>query len=249
MLLSRGTIPDRISTAPGDRIYAIGDIHGRWDLLGRMLDTIARHDERRPRQERSLILITGDVIDRGPQSRECLAAARLLCQSGAGRCLVGNHEAMLLDAIEGNFGAQRVWLRNGGLETLASFGINQDRIIADPKEFGRRLAASIPEEDIEFLRSLPLSHQSGDYLFVHAGVRPGVKLHRQAAADMMWVRDEFLNDERWHGAMVVHGHSIVPNVEFRPNRIAIDTEAWRSGLLSCVMFEDDVRSVLTVQDG
>ena len=236
-----------MATAAGERIYAIGDVHGRWDLLELMLAAIARHEELPGPELQTRILFTGDIIDRGSDSRRCIEAVRRLCDTGYGTCLLGNHEALMLSVIDGDANALRPWLRHGGRDTLASYGMDATIDIADAHDLGDRLSAVVPPEHINFLRSLPLSFSSGDYMFVHAGVRPAVPIDRQQPSDLIWIRNAFLEDKRWHGAMIVHGHTTVPTVEFRANRIAIDTEAWRSGMLSCVMLEDDVRTVLTVQ--
>lgn len=233
-------------TREGERIYAVGDVHGCFDLLARILGRIVRHCENLEFQPREMsILFLGDVIDRGKDSAKCLGAVRKLIDTGGAKMILGNHEEMLLSSLDGNPQAQKAWLENGGLATLESYGIAPPRDDEDAYDFAERLQEGIPQEDQDLLRSLPVHYRSGDYYFVHAGVRPGVPLDRQDRSDLYSIRREFAESEEWHGAMIVHGHGIVDHPELRRNRIACDTGAYRTGRLSCVCLQDSYVSILT----
>lgn len=235
-------------TADRERIYAVGDIHGRIDLLRDLLQVIIDHYESLPlKANRVKLVFLGDVIDRGPDSAKCVALIRSLVESRGAVLLRGNHEDMLIASLEGNPQAQEAWLRNGGDTCLESYGIAPPRPEEDAFDFAERLSSQLPEDDIAFLRSLPVSYASGDYFFVHAGVRPGVDLPDQDPEDLFSIRDEFTLSENWHGAMVVHGHEIVETVELRSNRIACDTGAYKTGTLSCVCLQDDFKTILSSQ--
>ena len=230
----------------GERVYAIGDIHGRFDLLRILIGRVIAHFEHENhRPDTVLLLFLGDIVDRGPDSAACLAQVRRLSKTGGAKTLRGNHEDMMLASIDGNPAAQRAWLAHGGRETLASYGIAEPEPGEDAFDFAERLAAGVPAEDVAFLRSLEPSYVSGDYLFVHAGIRPGIPLADQDENDLLSIRDDFTASHDRHEKIVVHGHSIVDGVEMHHNRIAVDTGAYRSGLLSCVCLERDAVTVLT----
>jgi serine/threonine protein phosphatase 1 len=160
--------------------------------------------------------------------------------------LLGNHEEAMLQALDGDPDALRRWLAVGGDATLASFGIAPLRAEDDPRDYMNSARRAIPRQWLAWLRQLPLSVQSGDYYFVHAGVRPGVALARQVREDMLWIRREFLRHERDFGAIIVHGHSITTEVDIRQNRIGIDTGAYQSGRLSAIYLEGEKRDILAV---
>lgn len=228
----------RPSTRKGERVYAIGDIHGRHDLFDRLVAAIVRHWEVSPRNfARVELVLLGDIIDRGPDSGMCLELAYNLVTRSRVRLLRGNHEDLLLKSITGHPTAQRIWLDNGGRAFLADFGIDPPRLDEDSIDFGQRIAAAVPAHYITMLEQACLTFRSGDYLFVHAGIRPGVRLNRQDEQDLLFIRDEFTQSDRDHGVVVVHGHSIVDNVEVHHNRIAIDTGAYASGRLSCICLD------------
>lgn len=238
--------PRSARTAPGERIYAVGDVHGRYDLLEKLLQLVVEHWQRADRQpERCRVLFLGDIIDRGPDSARCLACVRELVANAGAQLLLGNHEDMLLAAADGNPAAQRAWLEHGGYATLKSYGIDPPAKGEDTIDFADRLVAGIPPEDLALLRSAEHSYASGDYLFVHAGVRPGVALDRQLGEDLYSIREEFTASDVWHGAVIVHGHSMVDFVETRQNRIACDTGAYRTNRLSCVCLHDDLQTILS----
>ena len=232
-------------TADGERIYAVGDVHGRIDLLMRMLNLIVDHyPTLRPAPRSVMLLFLGDVIDRGPASAACLRTIFHLCEADGAEMLLGNHEDMLIASVDGNPEAQAAWLRNGGLETLASYGVAPPALDEDALDFGERLARAIPEDHVAFLRTLQPSYRSGSYFFSHAGVRPGVALKKQTPEDLYSIGSDFTESTAWHGAVIVHGHSIVDAVEIRHNRIGCDTGAYASGCLSCICLQDDFQAVL-----
>jgi serine/threonine protein phosphatase 1 len=235
------------STDSGERIYAIGDIHGRYDLLQLLIERIGRHSATLPPTRSLYVIFIGDIVDRGPQSAEVMGMLYdLQRKSGKVIVLLGNHEDVMVQALDGDLDALRRWLAVGGDTTLASFGIAPLRSDEDLRDYLNRARRVVPREWTTWLRQLPLSVQSGGYHFVHAGVRPGVALDRQSREDMLWIRDEFLEDERAYGAVVVHGHSIVPEAEIRANRICIDTGAYRTGMLTAIYLEGQAQEVITV---
>lgn len=237
----------RVTTqASKGRIYAIGDIHGRYDLMRNLLDRIIGHWEASKKDFTKVSLVfLGDVIDRGPDVADCLKLLLNLTNQPGVVFLRGNHEDLLLKSCEGHPVAQRLWLEHGGRSTLASYGIAPPLPGEDSFDFGQRIADGIPAEIIDMIRTSRISFASDGYFFVHAGVRPGVPLKIQDEQDLLFIRDEFTSSKAWHGAVVVHGHSIVDEVEMLPNRIAVDTGAYRTGRLSCLCIQGDVREVLS----
>ncbi|HQS96670.1 MAG: serine/threonine protein phosphatase [Novosphingobium sp. 17-62-19] len=238
---SSGDAPEAIAmpvarVPQGQRVYAVGDIHGRLDLFEQLLQRIEADDAARRPADTTLILL-GDLIDRGPDSRAMVDRAMELAQSGNVRVLAGNHEEMLLVSME-NDEALRHFLRHGGKETLFSYGL-------DPAEYSRstlpdlreRMAALVPGEHIAFFHAMEDRIVIGDYLFVHAGIRPGVPIEEQATSDLRWIRREFLDHADWHGHLVVHGHTITDAPDVQPNRIGIDTGAYASGRLTALGIE------------
>lgn len=244
VMLAEARLPE------GLRLYAIGDIHGRRDLLERMQARIARDLERRPVADWRVIYL-GDYIDRGPESAQVLAMLADQAQDPHAAFLRGNHDQFLIDFLAGG-GTEDfdIWMYNGGAETLDSFGIDGARAAydIDPAELERlrpRLAAALAPGVAEFLDGLEAMLRFGDYIFVHAGLRPGVALEAQDRRDLIWIREPFLSDPRDHGAVVVHGHTPVETVEVRANRIGIDTGAVFTGKLSCLVLERTGQALLT----
>ncbi|WP_242123318.1 metallophosphoesterase [Sphingobium sp. Sx8-8] len=245
-------IPFLRRKAPGDtpaysagedcRVYAVGDIHGRDDLFAELLDRIARDEAGRPPLPRLLILL-GDLVDRGPASRQVVERAMQLSRSGeCVRFIKGNHEEMFIAAARGQVQAVRPFRRFGGIETLASYGLAPEEAMAlGDKALVEWMLAEIPRDAIDFLDDGEDQIGVGDYLFVHAGVRPRVPLDAQIPADLRWIRGDFLNHRRPFGKMVVHGHSISEDVDVQPNRIGIDTGAFRSGRLTAIGLEKEQR--------
>ncbi len=231
---------------PFRRVYAIGDIHGRLDLLDELLALIEA-DREAAGAVRPVLIFLGDYVDRGPASAGVIA--RLLGPPPADFDVVhllGNHEAMMLRFLEDE-SAGLGWMGNGGVETLASYGIAVEGGVYRREELAKlrdALRERLPDSHLEFLQNLQLTHREGDYLFVHAGIRPGIPMAEQAEDDLIWIREEFLDSRDDHGHVVVHGHSIRPEVEMRANRIGIDTGAFRSGTLTCLVLQDDERDLL-----
>jgi serine/threonine protein phosphatase 1 len=229
---------------PGRRVYAIGDIHGRLDLLRELHERIVQ-DAAGFDGERSLVYL-GDYIDRGPQSREVIDELLDAPLPGFATVhLLGNHEQTLLDFLQYPQQAGG-WLAWGGRETLQSYGVRAppDFMRTDIEQLRDEFQARLPERHVEFFRQMPLTHVEGDYLFVHAGIRPGVPLEEQSDSDLLWIRRDFTASEEPLPHMVVHGHSISEEVEMRPNRIGIDTGAFYTGVLTCLVLEGAERRLL-----
>ncbi|MFL0412568.1 metallophosphoesterase family protein [uncultured Sphingomonas sp.] len=235
------------STAPGERIYAIGDVHGCIEQLEELWATITAHAAARPDPRAMRIIFLGDIVDRGPDTRGALQWLDRLHHEAPGIVtLMGNHEEMLIRACERDPMTFANWLRNGGNDTARSFGLPP----FDGEDAGayiEELRAAIGPEWIEWMRGWPLTATSGDYFFCHAGVKPGVALRKQHRRDLLWIREDFLDSQRDHGAVIVHGHTISPFVELRPNRIGLDTGAYQSGVLSAVYLEDSAIEVLATR--
>ncbi len=244
-LFSRKAVPPPRAIAAGERIYAIGDVHGRRDCLDDLLIRIGEDERARGPAQTTLVLL-GDLVDRGPESRGVIERLSQLAEVRPCVFLMGNHEEVFIDAWEGDEAAARLFHRIGGRETLLSYGVTVADY--DAADFGRLLvllATYVPAEHIGFLRQFRDTYRSGDYLFVHAGIRPGTPLEEQRPAELRWIRDRFLDDPRDHGFIVVHGHSITAEVEERPNRIGVDTGAYASGKLTAVGLEGSERWFLS----
>lgn len=237
-------------TPPDTRLYAVGDLHGRKDLLDRMLELIAA-DARVAKAGRKLVIFLGDYIDRGPDSKgvvtTILAGPPATPEWSGFRwiALMGNHEHLLLRFLD-DLDVAAIWLSgaNGGIATLESY------IGELPQPSGLRalqsaLIRALPPEHRKFLSGLPPSHEEGGYFFVHAGVRPGVPLVHQRREDMMWIRGEFLGSAADYGKVVVHGHTIAPLPEDRGNRIGVDTGAFFTNRLTALVAEGDWHGFLS----
>jgi len=229
----------------GARAYAIGDIHGRLDLLENLLEMVETDIAAQP-PARNFIIFLGDLIDRGPDSAAVVERLRTYKPADARPIfLSGNHEEIMLRVLDGDEDLLRNWLKFGGAECAESYGLDSDALRRlDGKSAIELLRGKIPREHRHFLEGFADTFRFGDYLFVHAGIRPGVGLEEQDRHDLRWIREPFLTDIKEHGFMVVHGHTIVDRVEERPNRIAIDTGAYRSGVLTCLVIEDHERRYL-----
>lgn len=239
--------PTRSFAIPeGRRVYAIGDIHGRDDLFAELIDRIRKDNASRSPVTVTLILL-GDLIDRGPQSAEVVERAiGLHTEFPDTRLLIGNHEECFLAALTGDVRRLRYFMRIGGEATVRSYwGDDTSLTEASFDEVAKRLPALVPAAHVEFLGSGEDVIEIGDYVFVHAGIRPGVPLEKQSLADLRWIRDDFLEDDRDHGVMVVHGHTIRDEVDEWPNRIGIDTGAYNSGKLTAIALEGSDRWYLT----
>jgi diadenosine tetraphosphatase ApaH/serine/threonine PP2A family protein phosphatase len=234
------------STSAGSRLYAIGDIHGSLGPLRSLHELILAHAEAHPIVRKTLVYL-GDYVDRGMDSRAVLDL--LIARSLPGFdhvFLKGNHEHELLRFLAE--GDNPRWLKYGGTETIYSYGAkppdpptDSDAVLKARVE----LASKIPPEHLRFLTALKSYYVDGDYVFVHAGVRPGVPLEKQSEADLLSIREEFLNSPEAFEKIVVHGHSISYQVEFRDNRIGIDTGAFASGHLTCLVLEGTAREILS----
>lgn len=222
----------------GWRAYAVGDIHGRLDLLEQLLDKI-HYDIARRKPRKVLLVFVGDLIDRGPSSAQVVERLRAYDHPGIQPVfLLGNHEEVLLRILGGEADLITKWRTFGGRECLASYGVDARDLTGLGDEDALPLVrAAIPREHLEFLESFDDSCRFGDYLFVHAGIRPGVEIDQQRQSDLRWIREPFLFDETDHGFVVVHGHTIRSDVEMRPNRIGIDTGAYRTGVLTALAIE------------
>jgi serine/threonine protein phosphatase 1 len=233
----------RINTSPllpeGLRIYAVGDVHGRADLLKQLFSRVDEDLKEYPIGE-TIHIFLGDYIDRGQNSAAVLDLLIERARTHRMSCLKGNHEHFLAEFLE-NPGVLKYWAQYGALPTLASYGltpaINADR--KEQAELSASLCNAIPKSHSQFLAGLELFFSCGDFFFVHAGVRPGTPLSRQREEDMLWIRDDFLLHEEPFEKIIVHGHTPVMEPEVRNNRINIDTGAYATGRLTCLRLERD----------
>lgn len=234
----------------GLRVYAIGDIHGRADLLRQMHRLIMTDAQAAGPGLRKLVVYLGDYVDRGLQSREVIDI--LLDEALPGFESVhlrGNHDHELLAFLEDPL-ASAAWLRYGGDATIYSYGVRlpteapaEDRLAM----LRDRLQEALPARHYAFFASLPLTYEIGDYLFVHAGIDPDKPLDRQTPTDLLWIRDAFLEAEDDFGKIVVHGHSVTEDPEVRENRIGIDTGACYTNALSCLVLQGDRHRFLSTR--
>jgi serine/threonine protein phosphatase 1 len=230
----------------GARAYAVGDIHGRLDLLNEMLERIeADIASRGPKK--TFIVFLGDLIDRGPDSAGVVERLRTYKPRFATPIfLSGNHEEVFLRVLHGERDLMSSWMKYGGGECSESYGMDAAALrLVDDQAAVDLLKAKVPRAHVEFLESFGDTFRFGDYLFVHAGIRPGVAIEEQEQFDLRWIREPFLSDAKEHGFVVVHGHTIVPKVEERGNRIAIDTGAYHTGVLTALAIEGDRRWFLS----
>ncbi len=235
-----------VTVPAGERLYIIGDIHGRADLLAQLHAMIA--DDAAPRGwARNQLIYLGDYIDRGPGSRRVMALALDDTPPGFSKLhLCGNHEAMMLDFLE-DPASGTGWLTAGGDAVLREYGIPAPSEFSQPAPLQRAatlLARAMQPHEMAFLRNLKSCHRSGGYFFAHAGVRPGVSLDAQSEMDLKWIRGPFLKHTQDFGAVVVHGHTICNEVEIKHNRIGIDTGAHATGKLTCLILEANKRWLL-----
>lgn len=233
----------------GSAVYAVGDVHGRADLLAELHEAIVDDAAAHPASRRVLVYL-GDYVSRTPGARAVLEALLRAPPPGFERVrLKGNHEDMLLSFLDGDLKAGSNWLTYGEAEvTLAEYGVRcgapETLVESDYAALRLRLERALPAAHVALLRALSLSHREGGYFFAHAGVRPGVALDAQAARDLMWIGRRFLGSEEDFGAVVVHGHWVRAEPEVRPNRIGIDTGAYASGVLTCLALRGEERAFL-----
>lgn len=239
--------PPRAWNAPaGQRIYAVGDIHGRRDLLDDLLTRIDADDaERGPAQTQ--IIFLGDLIDRGSDSHGVVERLIQLREaSGNVRLLSGNHEELLIRVYDGDKRATSLFHRVGGRETMLSYGMSEaDYDAVDLSELAALIPNYVPLSHIDFLKSFDDWIEAGDYLFVHAGIRPGLSIDEQETSDLRWIRREFTEHKGEFSHMVIHGHTITEGVDEQSNRIGIDTGAFATGTLTAIGIEGSERWFLS----
>jgi serine/threonine protein phosphatase 1 len=233
----------------GHRVYAVGDVHGQDHLLANLLGQIEADVADRPGSEVTIVFL-GDLIDRGPKSREVVERLRTYRPVGIRtEYLTGNHEEVLLRILDGDGSLVADWLRFGGAQCARSYGMSASGLSRmTPAQAVEALRATIPSEHQAFLASFADTFRAGDYLFVHAGIRPGVALAEQAQADLRWIRGPFLDHVARHELMVVHGHTITEQVDEGVGRIGIDTGAYKHGVLTALVLEDTERRLLQACD-
>lgn len=236
LLRGRRSSPPEYRVPPGQRIYAVGDVHGCARELDSLLNAISS-DCAATDKDTQLIFL-GDLVDRGPASADVM---NRLCvgdlPAARHAFLMGNHEEVMLAVYDGDVDRLDGWLRYGGIQTLESYGISREEVFCLGLDLPAVMAERIPAEHIEFMRGFADCLQIGDYLFVHAGIRPGVAVEEQSASDLRWMRGEFLDDARDHGLIVVHGHTISSEPDVHHNRIGVDTGCYKSGTLTALVLE------------
>ena len=220
----------------GMRVYAVGDIHGCLIELNSLLATIL-NDAAGYDGERQLVFL-GDYVDRGPDSKGVLNRLLSPAEGFIAHYILGNHDQTLLDFLE-NPSLFRDWRDFGGRETLMSYGVTPPRFDNEEaySQARDKLRSAMPQSHLNFLRSLQYSVTIGSYHFVHAGVRPGVLLDRQAPEDLLWIRDEFLLSNADHGKTIVHGHTPMEKPVKLSNRISVDTGVYATGKLTAAVLE------------
>ncbi|ASK87438.1 metallophosphoesterase family protein [Sphingorhabdus sp. SMR4y] len=234
--IDHATIPD------GRRVYAIGDVHGRNDLLLQLLDQIIKDDSERDNAESEIIFL-GDLVDRGPDSAGVLdTAMRIKEELGNVRFLMGNHEEVYLSAVTGEEKAVRFFNRIGGRETILSYDISMKEYIElDMAQLAARIPELFPRHHIDFIAGFEDQVIIGDYAFVHAGIRPGLPISEQRQKDLRWIREDFLSAQEDHEKVIVYGHTISDEVVEAGNRIGIDTGAYYSGKLTALALQGSER--------
>jgi len=235
------------SIPAGERVYAIGDIHGRLDLLTKIAKAIEDDDAARKPANTTIILL-GDLIDRGPDSAAVIAMAREWSARRNVRILSGNHEEMFLLSFY-KINAFKNFLRIGGNETVLSYDIDPDRFrVAEMNDAQQMMIEAVPVADREFLHGFELMIRIGGYLFVHAGINPDNSIEEQESHDCRWIREPFLSHKGEFGCVVVHGHTVTDEAVFRPNRIGVDTGAYMSGKLTVIGLEGSERWLIQAQE-
>lgn len=232
------------SVPDGVRVYAIGDVHGCREQMVSLLAAIAHHKE--GFEGTTHLVFLGDIVDRGPDSSgviEHLTHAELPADKVT--FIMGNHEEIMLDCYDAQGTRYEPWLRFGGVATMASYGVSRENILSGKVDLSAMMKSNVPKRHIAFLRSFEDTLTIGDYLFVHAGIRPGIKFEDQSPKDLRWITREFLNSKADHGATVVHGHTISPKIVIRKNRIGVDTGCYKSGILSALVLEGATVSSLS----
>ena len=233
---------------PGERVYAIGDIHGRLDLFRALIEAVEADDAAQGPADTTVVLL-GDLVDRGPDSAGVIAAAREWQARRKVRIIAGNHEEMFLQSLT-KTDVLRHFLRHGGRETILSYGVSAaEYTVATLDEVQALMARAVPEAEFDYLRSFEDTIVIGDYAFVHAGIQPGVAIGAQRTSELRWIREPFLSAKSDHGKVVVHGHTIDRDVQFRANRIGIDTGAYVHNVLTALCLEGPGRRLLQAREG
>ena len=231
----------------GERVYAIGDIHGCIDEFKQLLKLIKKDLKKRPVKKHHLVFL-GDYFDRGPDSAGVLNKLIKLQKKHANViCIKGNHEDKFIEFLDDPRKLAPAFFTYGGLETVASFGVKKkllDEPVENAQKIRNQLLGNLSAEQIEFLMNLEYSTSIGDYFFCHAGIRPGVKLKDQTPHDLMWIRYDFLLHAGLFKKIIVHGHTPQAEPELMPNRINVDTKCYDSGVLTCVILEEKTRRFL-----
>lgn len=237
------------TTPAGERVYAVGDIHGRLDLFEALVAAIDA-DDAAAAPALSTVVLLGDLVDRGPHSAGVIGLARAWQGRRNVRILGGNHEEMFLRSMR-DIETFRHFLRHGGRETVLSYGVDPALFqTATMEEAQDLMRGAVPEEDLAYLAGFEDMVAIGDYLFVHAGIDPRLPIEAQRAKDLRWIREPFLSHSDPHGPVVVHGHTISDAPEDRGNRIGIDTGAFATGRLTALVLEGTVRRYIeAVEDG
>jgi serine/threonine protein phosphatase 1 len=231
----------------GERVYAVGDIHGRVDLFDALIQAIEADDEARGAADTTIVLL-GDLVDRGPASAAVVRAAYALSHRRKVRIICGNHEEMFLESFERTEVLQH-FLRYGGRETILSYPVDADAFeTATLDEAQAIMRGAVPEADLAFMRSFENFVAIGGYLFVHAGIRPHTPIAKQTSQNLRWIREPFLSYPGDHGCIVVHGHTITSEPELLHNRIGIDTGAFMSGRLTALALEGAERWLIEASD-
>ena len=235
------------SVPEGERVYAIGDIHGRSDLLISLIEAI-EIDNRDHGDARTTIILLGDLIDRGPDSVNVLSLAREWQKFRDVRILAGNHEEMFLRSFE-DPELLRHFLRHGGKETLLSYGVDRRLFLRSSlAEIIEIMENTVPQSDRDFIAGFENIITIGDYVFVHAGIQPGLPLSEQSETKLRWIREPFLSHPHPHEGVIIHGHTITDAPEDQGNRIGIDTGAYSSGRLTTLVLEGQSRRYITAID-
>lgn len=235
------------SGSPGKRLYAIGDVHGCFDEMVRLLMLIENDHKSRPAKD-CIIVFLGDLIDRGPHSSRVVEyLIKTPPRFASVYCLLGNHEEMFLRILKGEADLIEDWLAYGGRECVESYGLTAEQMLGQSNDaIQMMIRKRVPKAHIEFLAGCIESISFGDYLLVHAGIDPEKPIDEQDARQMRWIREPFLSHDKPLDMKVVHGHTITPDVEHLVHRIGVDTGAYAGGKLSAVRIEGTEVEVISV---
>lgn len=232
--------PSGAKMPPGERAYVVGDIHGRADLFEELIKAI-EHDDVEAGMAETTVVLLGDLVDRGPDSCGVIKLSRLWTEYRKVLFLAGNHEEMFLGAFKDK-AVLRHFLKHGGRETIMSYGVSRKEFNnCSLSELQALMKERVPKSHRKFLKGFADMIEMGDYLFVHAGIKPDQPLDQQKKSDLRWIRDPFLKHKDVHSHIVVHGHTIFEEIDERSNRIGIDTGAYRHGVLTALVLEEDTR--------